>query len=279
MRLVTVNLLWVILFLTSIIIAQFVITPSGELLRELISFAAAVASLLLALVAIGYSFISSNSLQTMLAEVRSSAGEIAKETARINEASRGLSDEVEEALRVLPKRIDDLPAKLEHQFKARELDAASTVAAPPKELSADGAEEHAGRTNGMLFAIYALCMSHKHSKPLEFDKVFKGLPDSFSYYCTGVFETFRTYRVCDVVVEGFEGKYYASSVGSLRSDVVIRETEGYIRKLPDDHALPKGMVGLRNFLGLDQVLDSADEPSDKSEDSDPGPPSSDVPNA
>lgn len=106
MRPLTINLLWIIGILILIVAAFAVVAPGGDLLQDYISFASAISSILLALVAIFYAFISNQSASNTLNELRGAAAVLSKETSRLRSASSGLSEEAEQII----KRLSNVPS-------------------------------------------------------------------------------------------------------------------------------------------------------------------------
>lgn len=246
MRPITINLLWVIGVLLLSIVALAVTTPDGGLLREYISFAAAVASILLAMAAIFYAFISNGSLTAALSELRSAASELTRETARLNDASSGLSGEAEQIIQKLsglPKRVDEFQGEV-----VRKIDGLGLG----KPSMNDAHNDPTPKSVGYSISLYLIARAYICKKSFSIEDIFSETEeDSPRWYCTGVVEAFKIHQINGIVVEGIEGNYYIADVGSFEAEALVEKA----RKFAD--ANEENMFA-RLTTVVDQYFDGAE---------------------
>ena len=113
------HLIWVIGILIAIIAFLMWSLPNGSDLAGFIAFAASLASLVLATVAIFQSLLFSNSINRSIGNIETSSQKIIDETSRLQSASIDLSEESRaslENLQRVPRDLDALRGELEEQF-------------------------------------------------------------------------------------------------------------------------------------------------------------------
>lgn len=238
MKPLTLNLLWVIGLLLSVICAFAVISPSGELLKEYVTFSAAVASILLALVAIFYAFVSNGSMSSTMHEVRQAASSLVDETQRLNAASSGLSDEAEEIIR----RLENLPesvTQIRGELSKKIDDLATTRKSDSDEKGLP--QKGYSVSIGYKAAMYLLARAVKSRKTFTVYDIFKDMnPAGASEYVSGVIEVVRVHCVANTKIDGIEGKYFISRGGDLASEKIIEDMVSDLRE--DPHEILQTMV-------------------------------------
>lgn len=253
----TINLLWTIAVLIMIVAAFAVIAPGGALLQNYISFASAIASILLALVAIGYSFISNSSLSNTLGDLRSATQSLAEQTTRLNAASSGLSDEAEEIL----KKLSDLPEHVT-QFRgevAKKIDDLTATKIQDQSPEASGVSKSLGHA----LALYLIARAKQAGRSFVFEELFSD--DSMvapRYYCQGVIEALQKYSINGVRIEGIEGKYYVADLGGFDGEGIISRTQK-VRSDPDNNLLDRSVVEIDKYFEGRKSLNGDDgQPAD-----------------
>lgn len=242
MKPLTINLLWTIAVLIMIVAAFAVIAPGGALLQNYISFASAIASILLALVAIGYSFISNSSLSNTLGDLQSATRSLAEQTTRLNAASSGLSDEAEEIL----KKLSDLP---EHVTQLRgevskKIDDLAATKIQDQNQELDGG----AKSLGHALALYIISRAAEVGRSFAFGDLF--VDESMSsarLYTQGVIEALQKYNVNGLRIEGIEGKYYVNSLGSFDgADIIARANK--VRGGAGNELLDRALVEVDKYF-------------------------------
>ena len=265
MRLVTVNLLWVIGLLLLIISAFAVVTPSGGLLKEYIGFAASIASILLALVAIFYAFISNGSFSSTLSEVKAAASQLAAETSRLNDASTGLSDEAEAIIR----RLENLPERVS-EFRGEIAQKIDNLSSSKIRATGEGAfENDLSQSVGYKSTIYLLAKASKSGMSFAPENIFRGLDgNTASLFSNAIIEVFRLHSIKNVNIEGIEGRYFVNSFGDYEVDEVIEKTKSSVEF--HNHPFYNEMIS-----AIDKFFDRDSDASDASESKNPDLPPSD----
>lgn len=214
----TLNLLWLIGLLLLIVAAFAVVAPSGELLRDYISFASSIASILLALVAIFYAFISNGSLTSTLNDVRSAATSLTNETASLKRASSGLSEEAEQIIRRLstvPAALTELSGDLGQRLDRLASSETFREGNSSEDRPADKFDP-GGRSLYLVFSLYLLHLAAENVKFIRLNDIFPDSKhESFKIYASGFIESLKTFNNCEVKIEGFVDNFMISSLGTL----------------------------------------------------------------
>lgn len=198
---VIVHLCWTIALLLLAGAAILLNVPDGTILRDYISFASAISSIVLAVVAIFYSMISNQSFSETIGSLKSSAGLIDKTEKEINDVSSSLSGKVESILdefsQIRPA-VQEISSKIDQRIPImNEIVAESAV------NSADLKDRKlfkSGPTVGGLagFHIILKAFETKFGK-FNINDIF---PDSviYSNYCIGVVECIKATEPCDLKI-------------------------------------------------------------------------------
>ena len=221
-----IHLSWVIGLLALGIIAMVVYSPSSDKIQSYISFASTISSILLAVVAIIYSMISNRSFDSTLAEIRSSALSIAEETKRLNVASRGLSNETEQAL----QRLTDLPVAFNRMSGdlSNKIDALSatriTSSDEASNSSSDNSFSPGGKTFGVNLALYFIYLSSLNTRPIVMDQIFPDRDQAgIKNYVQGVMDSIKYFKVFGIDIDGITGQYMIKSSGSFELEEFASE--------------------------------------------------------
>lgn len=218
MRPLTINLLWVIGVLIMIVAAFAVVAPSGDVLQGYISFASAIASILLALVAIFYAFVSNQSVSDTLNELRGAATALSNETSRLRNASSGLSDEADQILRRLsnvPTALSEMSGELNKKIEdlAGQQTFRSTQTndpVPPNKF------DPGGKPVSLVITLYIMYLAHKNQNYIGIDEIFKEPEYKFmADYVSGFIEAMKYFNNCNVGIEGFAKQFSINSMGDL----------------------------------------------------------------
>lgn len=247
MKPLTINLLWVIGILLLIITAFSVVTPSGELLRDYITFAASIASILLALVAIFYAFVSNGSLTSTLNDVRSAASSLAAETSKINDASSGLSKEAEEVIR----RLENLPDKVS-EFRGELSEKIDKLSKTNRTEKTGGKESGPHSVSiGYNGTKYLMAQAYKAGKSFAATEVLTGEGlTAGAEYANAVIETLRVHPETGYRIDGIEGRYFIQKLGGKDADQVIKNVLEDLEKYPNE-TFEKIVKAVDEYFGVE----------------------------
>lgn len=217
-RPLTINLLWVIGVLIMIVAAFAVVAPSGDVLQGYISFASAIASILLALVAIFYAFVSNQSVSNTLSELRGAATALSNETSRLRTASSGLSDEADQILRRLssvPTALSEMSGELNRKIEdlAGQQTFRTTQAndpVPPNTF------DPGGKPVSLVVSLYIIYLAYQNKNYINIDEIFKEPEYKFmADYLSGFLEAMKYFNKYGVDVEGFAKQFAINNIGDL----------------------------------------------------------------
>lgn len=212
MKNATIHFTYIIAILIAIISILLWRLPNGNSLSAYIAFAASIASLILAVVAIFQSIISSDAFGKAIFQIQTSAEKIVEETSRLGKASLSLGEEAESALRRLseiPEQIQSLKGEISDKFEK----------IIPKSSSEDGQlfianDVIGGKTYAFAISIYIISLSHLKNKYVVMDDLFES--EDLSYirqYATGVISTMKYFNVCGADIEGIRDSFHVKSFG------------------------------------------------------------------
>lgn len=218
MKPLTINLLWVIGVLIMIVAAFAVVAPSGDVLQGYISFASAIASILLALVAIFYAFVSNQSVSDTLNEIRGAATALSNETSRLRTASSGLSDEADQILRRLssvPTALSEMSGELNRKIEdlAGQQTFRTTQASDPVPPNTF---DPGGKPVSLVICLYIIYLAHQNKNYVSIDEIFKESEYKFmADYLSGFMEAMKYFNKCNIDIEGFSKHFAINSLGDL----------------------------------------------------------------
>ncbi|MFM5884784.1 MAG: hypothetical protein ACKOQ3_05575 [Novosphingobium sp.] len=256
---IAIHLIWIVTILVLFIIALIVWNPDSTIIYNYISFASAISSILLAVVAIIYSMISNRSFDSSIAEIRSSAEKIVVETKRLNEASVGLSSDAHDALNRLsnlPDAFQNMSGEISKKFEE------ISFPKPSSPLDSSYVPEPnifnpAGKPLGMIGALYCLHLSYTQTDSFDLKEVFSGEDfEAMKSYVTGFIESFKNFNNCQVEIEGINGVYIARSLGKLDlSYMNKRISEG-----GDEDQFISVFNKIRKYFDVSPLINSESEP-------------------
>ena len=114
-----VHAFWLFSVLVAIIAILALLVPDGTLIRDYISFASAVSSIILAIVAIFYSMFSNQSFSEMVGSLKSSVHRVEESSLTLGETSStllSLAERISVEISSLAPRFDAINSKIEERF-------------------------------------------------------------------------------------------------------------------------------------------------------------------
>ena len=223
-----VHLGWIVVILILSLCALVIYSPSGEVIKDYVSFAGAISSIILASIAIIYSFVSNQNIANATASLLSSVGSADDSARRVKESAAA---------------IDDAVSKLRAEFGgigpavegiSKKLEEVTLPFSPAEEGAAIKAEAQKdlplGMSPGVDATFYALALSHANNdKPLVFTEIFAGAEGGGTWvdYCLGVASALAASRPFGMTIhreqlkDGRRSKYSVSSWGSIDPDEII----------------------------------------------------------
>ena len=248
MKNLTVHLGWVIVSLVAVISVLLWRSPDGSSLSGYIAFAASIASLVLATVAIFQSILASQSLERSLGEIRSSSQAIVTETSRLQGASLQLDEETANTIRQLkslPSQVLEMRGEVFE--KIDKLDFSSAInSGKAYHNQTDDLKLIKGESFIFGFIIYAMCLSYKTGRPFSVKDLFpRDTQASHRGYAEGMLEAIKKFRVCEIDLEGVAGNFCVKDIGSI-------DVEEYIQFLSDfkyeDSSVAEASVVIEKFF-------------------------------
>lgn len=218
----TVHLLWIIAILIAVVSVLMWKMPNGDSLSGYISFAASIASLVLAVVAIFQSILSSNSLSSTILAINDSSRQIIAETTRLQGATLELSEEASKTIAELgnlPKDIGEFRGEV-----SQKLDRLEFAKAPAQLAQMEGDGDKIYRKGSYLWGLsfYTLAVSRKTGKTFDVDAMLAAENRTQPrFYMTGFFDVIKRFKVCNIEIDGVAGKYFATSLGTLNADEIL----------------------------------------------------------
>lgn len=259
-----IHLAWIIGVLIAIISALLWRLPNGSDLSGYISFAASIASLILAVVAIFQALLSSETFSSSISEIRASAQKIMQETSRLGEASITLGAEADAAL----KRLSDLPDQITNWRgeMTERLDQMNTGTTPQNEENAPttSGDILANKSMGFAIAVYILAVADKSNKYIELDKLFIGKEFTISKsYSSGVINTIRYFNICGINIEGAGNNFQINSLGDLDGENIISYMKKYEFVSP---IISKTVMRINEYFDEDWIPKVKTDPNEEKSD-------------
>ena len=207
-----------------IIAALISYVPNGDTVQSYISFAAAVASIVLAVIAIFYSMISNSSLLSSISSLRGLDGELEQQAKNLESISEGLNEKIVS----LSDKIESIPTQIEKMDKSlhkrmNEISISDKVDSDSS-LSAQSSKYISGKmTVGLGISIYLIAMAAKKGKPFKIDDVFDG-SKIVSKYVEGCLAALSAIKYKGLKLESEKGIYNIGSVGQLEIDKILENS-------------------------------------------------------
>jgi uncharacterized membrane protein (Fun14 family) len=166
-----IHALWAISVLLLIVAWLLLQAPNGQLIGQYIGFAASVASLVLALVAIGYAFVSNQGFSQSVGALEVSSRDVRSAAQNIAEVSRLLSEKAE-ILTGEVARVPDAMLALTEKIDANALKSAELPAKLVQNDNNAGIPYNKIRTGGAV-ALYLLAKAELSKKGFLLTDIFK----------------------------------------------------------------------------------------------------------
>lgn len=188
-----VHAIWVIAVLIFVIAALILMRPNGNAVGEYIAFAASIASLALAIVAIGQSLIANQSFSETVGVLRSSGVNLEQTARNIADTSAALSQQAERMvgeISGLPPAFREISAKIDalrtpQAESDQSLKDAEKVGKPGNRLLENSS------VDGVTIGLYVLARSIETKKIIETRAIFPPKTE-WDYFVAGVLHTIRT---------------------------------------------------------------------------------------
>ena len=207
------HLLWTIVILVLAIVAMVVAKPNSSFLFSYVSFAAAISSILLAVITIIFTMISNRGFDATLSEIRTSASKVADETSRLGMATQGLSKEADDAIRrlsTLPTELTRMSGKLEKKIES------AMFSEGRNDISDQGPDKvkAGGKPVGVVAGLYLIHLADKTSKSVVARDIFsesKYMED----YIIGFLDSFKYFNKCGTIIEKAAASFSVEELGNL----------------------------------------------------------------
>jgi hypothetical protein len=170
----SVHAVWLIAVLIGIIAALLLIMPNGKSVGDYIAFAASIASLVLAVVAIGQSLIANQSFSETIGSLRASAENVETAARNIADTSNTLSDQSERMIGEvsrLPPAFEELSSRLNERLTPPAFSSGAEEGEPP--LLSNPMSLFDNTSYGGKATLYIASLARTYSKPIELDKIFQ----------------------------------------------------------------------------------------------------------
>ena len=200
--------------------------PSGSAVGEYIAFAASIASLFLALVAIGQTLISNQGFSESLSMLSQSADDVKAAAGVVTSATAQLSSQSDEVLlevRSLPPAVREIAEKLDTSVRAPQADSAQAGATNqlPKRMA-----------NGLRLALFTICRSFTTGKPIDSSKL--SSQAIVRNWLIGAINAVQYFGPCGITIsEAGEGKFKVDSLGSYDAAALERSLYDLKEELPE----------------------------------------------
>lgn len=159
-----IHLSWIIVLLILSGAALVSTSPDGIVIRDYISFASAISSIALAIVAIFYSMISNQSFSQTIGALNLSANKIDSTAREINTASLSLKNGIDDIIvefKELHPVVKEISEKFDNQFNPMNDNIEKSISAPDIKNHNQGMISVIP-AHGAMMTIYALAQAHKN---------------------------------------------------------------------------------------------------------------------
>lgn len=224
---------WLISLLLLVIAGLVLLLPNGQLLVNYVSFAASIASLILALVAIFYSIISSEGFFRTVGNIQGLSEDIRSESERVASNSSEFaerSDRLLEQLSQIPGSVDRMAERFEGRFD----DLLSSVSARPVEQGETNDKQFFAEipTFGSTVAVYLLAKAAQAGKEFDITKIFDTA--SVKDYVQGFITCIASLHVKGIRIEYKKDIFKVVEKGEFDPDYIIetvgeRYEKGFVR--------------------------------------------------
>ncbi|WP_299321426.1 hypothetical protein [Parasphingopyxis sp.] len=253
-KVIRIHLLWAIAVLIMVMSAILWRLPDGDSLARFIAFAASIASLILAVVAIFYSMISNNQLTSNLQGIEGASASLEDSSEAIQITSENLlkriEDLFEEVVTIHPG-IEGIRETLESNLKSL-MDNDESKFADNQDYGENFLSNNT--TTGMNMSVYLVAMSAKHQKRIVFDDL--DVPDPLRQYAYAAISALAAITYRGLILRMDRNGFEVVERGDLNPEKIIARAEERESK-----TWIKVRKGVSAYL---HVADSADEDSAES---------------
>lgn len=210
-----IHLLWTIFILVLVISGLLIKSPNGGTISDYISFAASIASLILAIVAIFYSIVSNQTFFESVGTLHTISKSIQNNSDIIN----CTIDEFNKKTDGLIVRISDVPQSVEKLADGlnTRLDALSITTASEKTPDKGNTSKYPfldRASTGTLLGLYLLGQSFEKTIPFQLSKMFSD--KTLGSYMNGLINAFRSTAFQGLKIEYSENTYTVLDTGSIK---------------------------------------------------------------
>lgn len=207
-----VHLCWTVAFLLLAITALIVYEPDGATIRDYISFASAISSILLAVVAIFYSIVSNEGMSKILSSIGSSADRISQDSKDLSQITFNLSDKIQQLennVASVPKQIGQFQENIYE--KMNEILGRSTIE-DSKDIK--GNTFFKGPvTLGLSISTYLILYAFKSTKEFIVKDVFKS--EALGRYVEASLTVLKCTEYRGIILNREADKIVVNSIGDL----------------------------------------------------------------
>ncbi|MCX8475222.1 MAG: hypothetical protein MT490_05430 [Sphingomonas sp.] len=198
----TVHAWWTIAMLILVIAALLLFMPNGSAINEYISFASSLSSLLLAIVAMFYAFISNQNSSENLSDLRTSSAQISASSTVVSNASHELRDQIT----ILLSDFSDIKPRVE-QIHSRITAASSPITPSPNQAEIQTTPDSLFKTDigtGLRVAFYGLDKSFRLGVHIiDLEEIY-GKSLLWLHFMQGVHDLIYTVRPCGIELKKVE---------------------------------------------------------------------------
>lgn len=223
----TPHLAWVSVLLLAAILAQWAFKPNADLILSYLSFAATVASLILAILAIVYTFFSNSHLlgtSKQISDVTSLLESESGKLKRVADAVEARTDSLEDALASMPKELSSLREDLEGQFEKLTKSSLSTSTSRKSDEKHYSLFKREG-TVGTDFAHYLLAKSFETGYSFELEKVFSSGAGITKNFVFGVLQAVALLEPRGIKIEYAGDSFRTVSSGSWDYEKILNDRD------------------------------------------------------
>jgi hypothetical protein len=210
-----VHALWLFSVLVAIIAVLALLVPNGTLIRDYISFASAVSSIILAVIAIFYSMFSNQSFSEMVGSLKSSIQRVEGSSVTLEETSSNLlslAERISIEVSSLAPRFDAINSKIEERFPP------DRISPSPPPSPGDSNLLNTVMTSGIRASLYIIIKMHETGKRVSLDEIYD--TDIWRRYVGGCLSTLSYLNAYGIKIKVHDAYNY--ELVSINDDEVIR---------------------------------------------------------
>lgn len=212
----TVHLLWIITILVALLTGCFILLPNGALVRDYISFASSVSSIILAVVAIFYSIFSNSSFSEMVGSLQSSV-ERTQASSQLLTTSTSTMAELAEKISLDLSSLEPRFASVESKIEERLPPSGLTQA--PYQSNSDIKDQNGllkvRGTIGIGVSLDVVKRMHETGKAFNSTKAFD--TEIWQHYVAGCLALLGSLQPCGIVISRTaRDTFFLESLGNLQ---------------------------------------------------------------